>query len=253
VDLPDRKIPPMPTTTTHCYPNVALPTGVAAVDDWRPNDPLSYRVVLGAGRGVTGHNVVVQTSAIQFADGRIDDGGIVAPSVTISHACDNGRGLSTTQARELAAVLLEAADELDRWIEPFFNSGSGNIGMFSSGTNTLMEAQLNSLGIGNSGIGDIGFWNSANVTTGFGNSGVSDTGFDACSFNTVFGNSGNANTGFGVTTNNGATNSGFDNTGTFVSGFANSPTGGTMLNGEISGFGRELSVCIGQKPKRQIA
>ena len=107
----------MPTTTTHRYPNVPLPTGVAAVDDWQPNDPLPYRVVLGAGRGVTDHNVVVQTAAIQFADGRIDDGAIVAPSVTISHACYNGRGLSITQARELGARLLEAADELDGWIE----------------------------------------------------------------------------------------------------------------------------------------
>ena len=61
--------------------------------------------------------MVVQTSAIQFADGRIDDGGIVAPSVMICHAGYNGRGLSSTQARELAAVLLEAADELDGWIE----------------------------------------------------------------------------------------------------------------------------------------
>ena len=73
--------------------------------------------MLGAGRGVTDHSVVVQTAAIQFADGRIDDGGIVAPSVTISHACYNGRGLSSTQARKLAARLLEAADELDGWIE----------------------------------------------------------------------------------------------------------------------------------------
>jgi hypothetical protein len=115
--FPDRKIPPMPTTTTHGYPNVPLPTGVAAVDDWHPNDPLPYRVVLGAGRGVTDHNAVVQTVAIQFADGRIDDGRIEAPTVTISRADYNGRGLSSTQARELAAVLLEAADELDGWIE----------------------------------------------------------------------------------------------------------------------------------------
>jgi hypothetical protein len=106
----------MPTTTTHRYPNVPLPTGVAAVFDWRPNDPLPYRVVLGANRAVTDHKVVVQTCAIQFADGRIDDGGIVAPSVTVSHACYNGRGLSSSQTRELAARLLEAADELDGWI-----------------------------------------------------------------------------------------------------------------------------------------
>ena len=107
----------MPTTTTHRYPNVPLPTGVAAVDDWRPNYPLPYRILLGAGRGVTDHNVVVQTAAIQFADGRIDDGRIKAPTLTISHAGYNGRGLSSTQARELAAVLLKAADELDGWIE----------------------------------------------------------------------------------------------------------------------------------------
>jgi hypothetical protein len=86
VSLPDRKVPPMPTTAAHCYLDVPLPAGVAAVFDWRPNDPLSYRVVLGAGRGVTDHNVVVHTSAIQFADGRIDDGGIVAPSITISRS-----------------------------------------------------------------------------------------------------------------------------------------------------------------------
>jgi hypothetical protein len=76
----------MPTTTTHSYPSVAPPAGVAAVDYWRPNDPLPYRVVLGANRDVTDHKVVVQTSAIQFADGRIDDGGIVAPSITISRS-----------------------------------------------------------------------------------------------------------------------------------------------------------------------
>ena len=115
----------MPTTTTHRYPNVPLPTGVAAVFDWRPNDPLPYRVVLGAGRGVSDHNVVVHTSAIQFADGRIDDSGIAAPSVTVSHACYNGRGLSRTQARELAARLLEAAEELDGWIESS-QAASGN-------------------------------------------------------------------------------------------------------------------------------
>jgi hypothetical protein len=108
----------MPTTTAHCYLNVPLPTGVAAVDDWHPHDPLPCRVVLGAGRGITDHKVRVQTSAIQFADGRIDDGRIKAPTLTISHAGYNGRGLSSTQARELAARLLEAADELDGWIEP---------------------------------------------------------------------------------------------------------------------------------------
>jgi hypothetical protein len=52
----------MPTTTAHSYLNVPLPTGVAAVDHWRPNDPLPYRVVLGAGRAVTDHDVVLHDS-----------------------------------------------------------------------------------------------------------------------------------------------------------------------------------------------
>lgn len=118
VDLPDTKVPPMPTTTTHRYHNVPLPTGVAAGSGWQPDDPLPYRVVMGEIRAVTDHNVAVQTVAIQFADGRIDDGRIKAPTVTISRGGYNGRGLSSSQARGLAAVLLEAADELDGWIEP---------------------------------------------------------------------------------------------------------------------------------------
>jgi hypothetical protein len=123
----------MPTARAHCYLNVPLPTGVAAVDDWRPNDPLPYQVVLGEGRGVTDHNVVVHTVAIQFADGRIDDGRIKAPTVTISHAGYNGRGLSSTQARELAARLLEGTVTLwvwvtweDRWVSTATASYQGH-------------------------------------------------------------------------------------------------------------------------------
>jgi hypothetical protein len=67
---------------------------------------------LGDDRGVTEHNLVVHTVAIQFADGRIENGRIKAATVY------SGRGLSTTQARELAAALLKAADQLDGWIEP---------------------------------------------------------------------------------------------------------------------------------------
>jgi hypothetical protein len=52
---------------------------------------------LGEDRGVTDHNVVVHTVAIQFADGRIADARIKAATVY------SGRGLSSTQARELAA------------------------------------------------------------------------------------------------------------------------------------------------------
>ena len=99
----------MSTTTTRSYADVPLPSGVAAAGDWQPSDPLPYRVVLGEDRGVTDHNVVVHTVAIQFADGRIADARIKAATVY------SGRGLSSTQARELAAALLAAADELDGW------------------------------------------------------------------------------------------------------------------------------------------
>jgi hypothetical protein len=105
-------VPPMPTTTTHCSPSVPLPSGVAAAGSWQLNDPLPYRVVLGEDRGITDHNVVVHTVAVQFADGRIEDGRIKAATVY------SGRGLTSAQARELAAALLEAADQLDGWIEP---------------------------------------------------------------------------------------------------------------------------------------
>jgi hypothetical protein len=54
----------------------------------------------------------VQTSAVQFRDGSInasDD----PPQIQVYTYTDNGLG--STQARELAAVLIEAADEVDRW------------------------------------------------------------------------------------------------------------------------------------------
>ncbi|OBK48408.1 hypothetical protein [Mycobacterium sp. 1081908.1] len=49
-------------------------------------------------------------------------------------------------------------------------------------------------------------------------------------------NSGNVNTGFGISTDSGAVNSGFGNTGTETSGFFNSATGGAIVNGQNSGF-----------------
>jgi hypothetical protein len=102
----------MPTTAAHCHPNVPLLSDVVAASEWQPNDPLPYRIILGEDRGITNHKMAVHTVAIQFADGRIAAGRIRAAIVY------SGQGLSSTQARELAAALLEAADQLDRWIEP---------------------------------------------------------------------------------------------------------------------------------------
>jgi hypothetical protein len=69
-------------------------------------------VLLGEVRGINGVNtdhVSVQPTAIQFSDGRIDDGSVHEPPHV--YLADNA--LTTTQARELAALLIEAADVVD--------------------------------------------------------------------------------------------------------------------------------------------
>ena len=99
--------------TTNDCPTVPLPAGIVAAKGWQDSGlrELPYRVIFGAHRDVTDHKARVYTSAIQFADGRIDDGLIEAPSLAVSDA----DSLTSDQARELAALLLEAADELDGW------------------------------------------------------------------------------------------------------------------------------------------
>jgi hypothetical protein len=60
--------------------------------------------------GVDTNRVSVAPSAIQLPDGRIDDGSLYErPHVHLRDDC-----LTLKQARELAAVLIEAADELER-------------------------------------------------------------------------------------------------------------------------------------------
>jgi hypothetical protein len=99
-----------PTTTPN--PQVPLPPG-AQGDIWADDDPQAYRVIYGVPRGVTGHELALQTSALQYADGSInttDD----PPRVSLDIHYD--AGLTSAQARELAASLIEAADEVDGWV-----------------------------------------------------------------------------------------------------------------------------------------
>jgi hypothetical protein len=72
-------------------------------------------VLYGVSRGITGRDdVIVGTTALQFSDGSVDDGsGHEDPHVYAETNSDSG--LSSGQARGLAAVLLEAAAEVDRW------------------------------------------------------------------------------------------------------------------------------------------
>ena len=79
----------------------------------RNTSPLPYRVVFGPRRVILdrdGEDVTIETSAIQFSDGGVDDGGVEGPAVHIG-----GRTFTGLQACQLAAALVEAADELDRW------------------------------------------------------------------------------------------------------------------------------------------
>jgi hypothetical protein len=104
------------TTTTHPHPDVPLPAGAEWADancGWEPDEPQAYRVIYGVPRGVVDHDMAVQTSALQYADGSFnctDD----PPRVSLDIHYDHG--LTSAQARALAATLVDAADEVDGWV-----------------------------------------------------------------------------------------------------------------------------------------
>jgi hypothetical protein len=101
----------MTTTTPH---DVPVPPG-ARPDTWQDDSPLPYRILFGEIRAIDGLDVdlvCVQATAVQFSDGRIDDGSVhEPPSIYLGDD-----GLTTAQARELAATLIEAADKVDGWL-----------------------------------------------------------------------------------------------------------------------------------------
>src|SRR4051794_10428234 len=70
------------TTTDLRSRDVPIPAGVDRADQWQNDVPLPYRVLFGELRGIDGlgiDRVSVQPTAIQFIDGRIDDGGVHEP------------------------------------------------------------------------------------------------------------------------------------------------------------------------------
>jgi hypothetical protein len=99
---------------TQALPNTPLPAGAVCNDDWQPMTRHAYRWIHSPNRGITGHPAIVWSSAIQWADGSIDDGRIEAPCISVDITWEEG--LSTEQARELAAALVESADEIDGWV-----------------------------------------------------------------------------------------------------------------------------------------
>lgn len=95
---------------------VPLPLGAVAADDWQDDSPTPYRVLLGELRAIDGldiNRVSVQATAVQLSDGQVDDGSRYEPPLV--YLGDDG--LSTAQARSLAAALLEAAAQTERWAQ----------------------------------------------------------------------------------------------------------------------------------------
>jgi hypothetical protein len=90
---------------------IALPAGLVRADDWQHDVPLPWRVLLGDVRSIDDEQLnTVQLTAVQFADGRIDDGVVEPQRVYLGDGA-----LTAAQARAIAAALIEAADEIDGW------------------------------------------------------------------------------------------------------------------------------------------
>ncbi|HZU50071.1 MAG TPA: hypothetical protein VFA16_22890 [Mycobacterium sp.] len=104
-------------------PSVPLPPGAVSYDggEWLDSDAGPYRCVFGAVRGPVethlGDKVTVQTAAVQLPGGTVDDGSrIQCPVVDISqNNTDTILGLTAAQARQLARLLIAAADEIEWW------------------------------------------------------------------------------------------------------------------------------------------
>jgi hypothetical protein len=93
-----------------------LPAGATAEGNgtWHPGD--TDRVVHARPRELPGRpGVTVHAAAVQRRDGTITD----ERHVVVGGA---DAGLTTTQARALAALLIDAANELDTWPGPLSNS-----------------------------------------------------------------------------------------------------------------------------------
>lgn len=99
-----------PTTTTP-NPEAPLPDGARSAGAWEDVEcsTTPWRSVVFTSHQVTDHTARVSATACQYTNGNLD-------SVGISVVGPDHEDLNSDQARELAAALLEAAAELDRWV-----------------------------------------------------------------------------------------------------------------------------------------
>lgn len=102
-------------TTTTISP-VPLPAGAVLAEEWQPGGPLTYRVFEGEERAIS-DGIRVWTHGIQYDDGRIDDDTrercSEAPGISVDGVFWE-KNLSGETARQLADLLVMAADEVDR-------------------------------------------------------------------------------------------------------------------------------------------
>jgi hypothetical protein len=104
----------MSTATTPGH-DVPVPAGVDLVCHWEE----AQRTIFGHDRTVTDSDLRVYPKATQVSSGAIDDGNV---EVARGERC--GFVLNSDQARELAAALLESADQIDRWAAERLGTGS---------------------------------------------------------------------------------------------------------------------------------
>lgn len=98
------------TEIKRAFAEVPVPTFAELSDVQVDNvEARHYRVLLGRDREAG--PIVVGTTAVQYLDGQIDDGDD-APKVWIGDT-----GFNTDHARQLAAALVSAADELDGLVQ----------------------------------------------------------------------------------------------------------------------------------------
>ena len=99
----------MTSTMTRPVAEAPMPVGAAHVAAWEDDQPMPSRCFFGVPRGVTGRTIVVGAAGHQWADGSVES---VASIEIVGHL----HGLTSDQARELASILLQAADEADGWV-----------------------------------------------------------------------------------------------------------------------------------------
>jgi hypothetical protein len=118
------------TTTAQInrYPDVPLPPGAKPSEWWDVEDgEQTFRCVEGTPRLIGASRTRVYTHCTQWEDGRVEDGATEptfhsAPGVSLDliddhgDATDTGITFTSAEARDAAAALIAAADEIDGWV-----------------------------------------------------------------------------------------------------------------------------------------